>query len=113
MVFQTVAAVSALWLVADGKVRITEAQLEAAQYGRILGAAAQCHSIDRARVDAAMHHASLAVRALVSSAQEFETARGSFENAARDGGENVSQGRETCAAAEEELKRIEQKFAGN
>lgn len=112
MVFHTIAVASTLWLAADGAVHITEAQLEAAQFGHILGAAAQCQSIDQRRISDATHHASLAVRALVSTPAEFETARGSFDDAAVDGGASVNTGRESCEVAEQDLKRIEQKFGG-
>jgi membrane-bound lytic murein transglycosylase B len=114
MVLHILAAASALTLFAadGGQIRITEAEVEAAQYGSILGAAAQCHNIDRQRVQDAMHHASLAVRALTSSVQEFQTARASFANAALTAGGRVSAGQESCASAEDDLKRIEKKFAG-
>ncbi|MGH7090761.1 MAG: hypothetical protein ACREFQ_17835 [Stellaceae bacterium] len=112
MILPAIAAASAVLIAAGGSVQITEAQLEAAHYGRILGAAAQCSSIDRHRVSDATHHASLAVRALVSSSQQFEAARGSFDNAALDGRAGVSQGQESCAAADHDLKEIEIKFGG-
>jgi membrane-bound lytic murein transglycosylase B len=113
MIVPLLAAASLTLIASEAQLHVTAAQLEAAQYGRILGAAAQCRDIDPERLRDATHHASLAVRALASTSQEFESARGSFANAAIDGGNKVNAGQESCEAADQNLHRIERGFAGN
>jgi hypothetical protein len=66
MIFPVLVAATAVTLVgASGAVEITPAQVAAEQYGRVLGAAAECGNIDRARLGTATHAASVAVRGLV------------------------------------------------
>src|SRR6185437_10255604 len=105
MPFHILAAATIVTLVGSNvAIDISGAQVAAAQYGRVLGAAAQCQDIDQQRVSAAQHRASAAVRAKARSNQDIENARGSFENAAIDGGTQVSAGKESCADADAALK---------
>jgi hypothetical protein len=104
------AAAAAGTLVASTGVDISSAQVAAVHYGRVLGAAAQCHEIDHDRISNATHQASSIVHAKARSNQDLQTARGSFESAAMDGGALVSDGKESCSEAEAALKRIEAEF---
>ena len=111
MPFHILAAAAVVTLVASNvAVDISGAQVVAAQYGRVLGAAAQCPQIDQQRVSVATHRASAAVHAKARSNQDIENARGSFENAAIEGRAQVSDGKESCADADAALKRIEKQF---
>lgn len=111
MAFSLLAAATAVILVrASGAVEITPAQVAVEQYGRVLGAAAECRDIDRARLGTATHAASVAVRGMVQSAVEFDRLRGSFADAAAVGGEKVRTGGESCADAEAALKSLEQQI---
>jgi hypothetical protein len=111
MSFPLLAAATIATLVAsNGPVEITQAQVAASRYGRAIGAAAECRTIDQQRVGAATHRASVAVRAMVHSTQEFDAARGSFETAATDGGKTVSAGQQNCTEAEAGLKTIEKQL---
>jgi hypothetical protein len=94
---------------ASGAIEITPAQVAAEQYGRVLGAAAECRTIDRGRIGAATHAASVTVRGMVKSDAEFDRLRGSFADAAALGGEAVRTGNENCADAEAALKSLEQR----
>jgi hypothetical protein len=108
MAFPILPAALMLTLVASGdNVQLTRAQLAAAQYGDVLGAAAQCKEIDQQRVGTATHRASLAVQAMVLTPDQFDRARSGFEDAARAGGARVVNKQETCADAEAALKRME------
>jgi hypothetical protein len=112
MPFHILAAAAVVTLAGSNvAVDLSGAQVAAAQYGRVLGAAAQCQAIDPQRVSAATHRASVAVHARARSNQDIENARGSFENAAIDGGTQVSAGKESCADAEAALARMEKQFA--
>jgi len=103
-------AAAAATLISSVAVDISSAQVAAVHYGRVLGAAAQCHDIDKDRIGSATHEASSVVHAKARSNHDLEVARGNFEDAARDGGTQVSNGKETCAEAEAALKRIEAEF---
>ena len=107
--FLTAAATTAT-LIAAVNIDISGAQVAAVHYGRVLGAAAQCHEIDHDRISNATHQASSIVHAKARSNQDLEAARGSFEDAAVEGGSLVSNGKETCNEAEAALKRIEAEF---
>jgi membrane-bound lytic murein transglycosylase B len=104
------AAAAAATLIGSVNVDITVAQVAAVHYGRVLGAAAQCHDIDHDRISSATHQASSIVHARARSNQDLEKARGSFETAAMDGGARVSNGEENCVEAESALKRVEGEF---
>jgi len=104
------AAAATATLISATNLDISGAQAAAVHYGRVLGAAAQCHDIDHDRISNATHHASSIVHAKARSNQDLETARGSFEDAAVDGGTLVSNGKESCDEAEAALKRIEAEF---
>jgi hypothetical protein len=109
MVLPAIVAATAVTLAAaSGVVEITPAQIAAEQYGRVLGAAAECRAIDRARIATATQAASAAVRGMVQSAAEFERLRGSFADAAVAGVDKVRTGGESCADAEAALKSLEQ-----
>jgi membrane-bound lytic murein transglycosylase B len=104
------AAAAAATLISSVAVDISSAQVAAVHYGRVLGAAAQCHDIEQSRISSATHQASSIVHAKARSNQDLELARGGFENAARDGGAQVSNGKESCTDAEAALKRVEAEF---
>ena len=104
------AAAATATLISGANIDISGAQVAAVHYGRVLGAAAQCHDIDSGRISSATHQASSIVHAKARSNQDLEAARGNFENAAIDGGTLVSNGKESCNEAEADLKRIEAEF---
>jgi hypothetical protein len=108
MVFQLLSAALTVTLVASGDtVQLTRAQVAAAEYGGVLGAAAQCQDIDQQRVGAATHRASVAVHNMVLTDDQFARARLGFESAAREGGAKIANHQETCADAATALKRLE------
>jgi hypothetical protein len=113
MVFHILAAAAtaATLISSNVVIDISGAQVAAVHYGRILGAAAQCHDIDQQRISLATHRASSAVHAKARSNQDLENARGSFEDAAMEGGTQVSVGKESCSDAEAALTRVEKEFA--
>jgi hypothetical protein len=111
MVFPIVSAALVVTLAASSNtVELSRAQVAAAEYGTVLGAAAQCHQIDQERVGAATHRASVAVHNMVLTDDQFERARVGFESAAQAGGAKIMNHEESCADADSALKRLEEEL---
>lgn len=89
----------------------TKSEMLAAIYGRTLGAAAQCNTATRARIDHAAALASAHVKHLAANPADERAAGKALDAGVARGSRDVASGATTCAQAASEFGDLEHELA--